>query len=343
MRVNVAKHPTRPGWYYLEYRPDGVKGGIKRLPVEGYEEAHAQAEAMMSRHISPQSTALRPRISDVTDDYLAWVDGNQSVKTYADKRLAFKIIIEHFGKYRPGELTQTVFDRFQDKLKGKRAAIIKYQHYLQALIGWMVKRRLADPLAFKPEKPKYHASKPVIPSMKDVQRVVDLEADPARRMLLVTMLWTGLRWNEARLLRWEDVYPDQGVIRVRESDTEAEVHVAIYPAMQKWFTDTKKRSGWVFPSDKTGEPWTSFKRFLATASKKVGTKIDHHDFRRRSGQNVYEATGYDVFAAQRHLRHKDIRTTMRYLGIDDQRRDKINSAVVEHVNSLLDGVQVSNN
>lgn len=54
-----------------------------------------------------------------------------------------------------------------------------------------------------------------------------------------------------------------------------------------------------------------------------------------SGQNAYEASGFDVFAAQRHLRHKDIRTTMRYLGIDDQRRNDINKAMVVHVDNTL--------
>ncbi len=53
MKVNVTRHPTRPGWYYLEFRPNGVKGGIKRIPIEGYEEAHAQANAMMQRVVNP--------------------------------------------------------------------------------------------------------------------------------------------------------------------------------------------------------------------------------------------------------------------------------------------------
>lgn len=340
MRVNVAKHPTHPGWYYLEYRPNGVKGGIKRIPIEGYEEAHAQAAAMMQRHTSPGSIALRPRIKEVVDDYLAWCRDNQAEKTHHDKVYSFRHIVEYFGKYRPGELTQTVFDGFQRKYTGKRAAIIKYQHYLTALIAWMVKRNLADPLTFKPDKPKYHASKAVIPSMQEMQAVIDLEMDPAKKMLLITMLWTGLRWNEARLLRWEDVYLNQGTIRVRESDTEAEVHVAIYPAMQKWFAGNARPSGYVFPSDrkrKRGDdmPWTTLRAFLAESSKKIGRTIGHHDFRRRSGQNVYEATGYDVFAAQRHLRHRDIRTTMRYLGIDEQRRTSINMALVQHVDKLL--------
>lgn len=337
MQVNISPHPTHDGWYRLDFRPDGVKGERQRIVFKSYEEAENYRASILEHYLKPAETMakLRPRIKDIYQEYLRWVENNQAKKTHADKVLAFKIIIPHFGELQPKYLTQRIFDDFQSKLKGKRAAIIKYQHYLMAMINWMIKRKLADPITFKPEKPKYHASKPVIPSMVDVQRVIDLETDPARKMLLVTMLWTGLRWNEARLLRWEDVYPAQGVVRVRESIEEAEVHVAIYPAMQKWFTDNKRASGWVFPNPATGEPWTSFKRSLATASKKVGAEIDHHDFRRRSGQNAYEASGYDVFAAQRHLRHKDIRTTMRYLGIDDQRRSDINKAIVAHVDKTL--------
>lgn len=343
MNVNIRPHPTHEGWYQVEYRPDGIDGKRKRIVAESYESAESIRASILEHHLKPAEVLakLRPRIKDVYKEYLQWVENNQAKKTHADKVLAFNIIIPHFGELQPQQLTQRIFDDFQTKLKGKRAAIIKYQHYLMAMINWMIKRKLADQLNFKAEKPKYHASKPVIPNMVDVQRVIDQEADPARKMLLITMLWTGLRWNEARLLRWEDVYPVQGVIRVRESIEEAEVHVAIYPAMQKWFTVNKRPAGWVFPNPATGEPWTSFKRSLATASKKVGASIDHHDFRRRSGQNAYEASGHDVFAAQRHLRHKDIRTTMRYLGIDDQRRNDINRSMVEHVDRLLSKQKLS--
>ena len=337
MNVNIRPHPTHDGWYQVEYRPDGIKGKRERLVAASYEEAESYRASILEKHLKPEESLskLRPKIKEVVDEYLQWVANNQAKKTHADKVLAFKIILPHFGDLQPKLFTQRIFDDFQAKLKGKRAAIIKYQHYLLAMVAWMIKRNLADPLTFKPEKPKYHASKPVIPSMIDVQRVIDLEADPARKMLLVTMLWTGLRWNEARLLRWEDVYLNQGVIRVRESIEEAEVHVSVYPAMQNWLTDNKQPSGWVFPNPATGEPWTSFKRSLATASRKIGAGIDHHDFRRRSGQNVYEASGFDVFAAQRHLRHKDIRTTMRYLGINEQRRNDINRALVVHVDNTL--------
>jgi hypothetical protein len=66
---------------------------------------------------------------------------------------------------------------------------------------------------------------------------------------------------------------------------------------------------------------------------------------KKRGRNaaVARATGYDVFAAQRHLRHRDIRTTMRYLGIDEQRRTSINDALIQHVDRLLNVSTVSNN
>lgn len=340
MRINITPHPTKPGWYYLEYRPDGYKGKRERLPVKGYDQAASLREDLERKFACPEtSTTTHPRIKDLYEEYLEWVKTNQAPATYQAKKTVFKnTLIPHFGNYRVRELTQTTFDLFQQTLPGKRRAIIMYQHFLMAMIKWMVKRKKASPLDFTPEEPKYHAPKVVVPSMEDIQKVIDYVTAPDKKMLLITMLWTGLRWNEARLLRWEDVYPKQKIIRVRESQQEEEVHVPIYPEMLAWFRDGKKKmkSGWIFPNPNTKkkEPWGSFKMLLRFANKKLGLDVDHHDFRRRSGQNVFEASGFDIFAAQRHLRHKDIRTTMRYLGVDDQRRTQVMDNVIVHVDKL---------
>ncbi|QXE86013.1 tyrosine-type recombinase/integrase [Geomonas nitrogeniifigens] len=347
MKVNIVKHPTIEGGYWCEFRPDGVKGKRRRIPFPSYEDAFAYKSQLEAKVDGVGAKKMRPTIEMVYEQYLEWVKSNQSPSTYGDKVRVFKsAIIPHFGKYQPGELTQTVYDAFQAKLAGKRRAIIMYQDFLSALIKWMAERNMAELLTFKPSKPKYHAPKPLIPSMADIQSVIDYVADPTKKQLLITMLWTGLRWNEARLLRWEDVYLRQGFIRVRESDQEEEVHIPIYPEMQPWLETNKKKSGWLFSNPmankrtKQLEPYTSFKTILETASLRLGIEIGHHDFRRRSAQNVYEASGFDIFAAQRHLRHKDIKTTMRYLGVDDQRRAQIMDNVLIHVENLRKGGQV---
>lgn len=336
MKVNVIPHPTRDGWYYVEYRPEGYKGKRERIPVEGYEHACRRRDLIQERYDNPEKKQeTHPRIEDVYSEYLTWVKANQAPDTYRSKKNAFKVhLIPHFGDFRVKELSQTVFDDFHKRLPGKRRAIIAYQHYLSGLIKWMVKRSMAPPLGFKPEEPKYRPGKPIIPSMADIQTVIDSVDAPDKKAMLHAMLWPGLRWNEARLLKWEDVYLDEGIIRVRESDQEEEVHIAIWPEQRKWLKANRKASGYIWENPKTEKPWTSLKRVLKTASAPLARKITHHDFRRRSGQNVYEASGYDIFAAQKHLRHKDIRTTMRYLGIDDQRRSKINQDVIVHVDKL---------
>jgi integrase len=289
----------------------------------------------------PEQSLMHPTLDQVYKQYLVWVKSNQAPGTYRDKVNAFdNRIIPHFGKYQARELTQSIYDAFQEMLKGKRRAIIMYQDFLSAMLKWMQKRNMAEGLTFTPSKPKYHPPKPLIPSMDDIQAVIDYVEDLDKKALLTTMFWTGLRWNEARLLRWEDVYLKRGFIRVRESQEEEEVHIPIYPEMRTWMEANKKTHGWVFPNPRPNrrtkqlEPWTSFQTILENASRKLGVEIGHHDFRRRSAQNVYEASGYDIFAAQRHLRHKDIRTTMRYLGVDDQRRTQVMDNIISHVQNL---------
>lgn len=338
MKVNITPHPTAEGAYYVEYRPDGAKGRRVREPFETYVRAYARKVELENNINRKAPTVIHPRIKDVYEEYLSWVKDHQSPHTYASKKRAFdNRIIPFFGRYRLRDLSMTIFDNFHRELAGKKASTHNYQACLMALVKWMIQRKMGTPLDFKPTVPKYHAPKPIIPSMTDIQAVIDYIEHPGQKALLLTMLWTGLRWNEARLLRWEDVYLDRKRIRVRESDTEAETHVSIYPEMMPWFTANKKRSGWVFESNyriEGSNPWHEFRNLLRRISKKLGVDIKPHDFRRRSGQNVYEASGYDILAAQRHLRHKTLTATMRYLGISEDRQTRIEEIVIAHVDRL---------
>lgn len=340
MKVTIRPHPTHAGWYQLEYRPEGRKGKKHYLSAGSYEQAVADARSIEERYDkSIRPAELRPRIADIVDEYLVWVRGNQADKTWRDKVQAFKVIGQHFGKYRPGELTQRTFDEFGALLTGKRAAIIKYQHYLQALIGWMVKRKLSDPLPFKPEKPEYHRPIKQVLHPSDIDAVLSrVPAD--KRVMLELMLYTGLRWNEARMLRWEDLDTRTWSIRVRESVQEGQALVSIPLHIRERLVANQKAAGTVFLNPHTRRPWGSFKTMLQRIERDTGVKLTPNDLRRASATYLYEATG-DIYAVQHHLRHKDVRTSQIYTRYSASRSAASTEALANKLDALRSTVPKS--
>ena len=314
--MSIETHPTKRGFYYVKHRPNGAKEPPKRLLVEGYEIAQALDIELKRRKGAPLPVEMaHPYIKDIVGEYLLWVQTNQSPATLKNKEYAFRErIIPHFGAYRVRDLTQAHFDKFAQTLPGKRRAIGMYQHYLSALIRWMVKRGHAEPLKFTPEQPAYHLPHHSVISVREARSFIDAIQGEEKQMILTTILCTGLRWNETVNLRWEDVNIRRREIIVCESEQEAEATVRIYNQMWDWFRANEKKEGWVFPSPvNPGEPYGSLKRIMAGATKSTGIAITPHDLRRTSAMVVYEATNHDLLAVQKHLRHKDIKTTMRYL------------------------------
>ena len=332
MKVNIRPHATWGGdWYTLDWRPNGAKGGRERLHIKGRAEAEERAAEIAGIESQPHKVTF-PRLKDVVAEYLSWCQRNQAPATYKDKTYCFKNrIIPHFGSYRPRDLTQKVYDEFGTKYATHRRAVIMYQDYLGAMIKWMVKRRMAEPLKFRPEKPKYHLPSHSIRDVTDLDLFIAAVPGIDKQMILTTILWTGLRWNEAINLRWEDVNLQRSEIIVKESNQEEQATVRIAPDMREWFAANHKAAGWIFPNPRTGQPYGSLKTCMATAAKKTGISITPHDIRRTAAMMVYEATGGDILSVQRFLRHKDIKTTVRYLECSGVRMGQAIDSMVEHI------------
>lgn len=113
--------------------------------------------------------------------------------------------------------------------------------------------------------------------------------------MLEMMLYTGLRWNEARLLSWEDVDLQAMTIRVRESEQEAQCLVSIPEVSIDWLQTNQRATGHVFINTSTSLPWGSFKTLLKRIGAETGIMLTPHMLRHAGATYLYEATG-DIYA-----------------------------------------------
>lgn len=331
--MSIEKH-SRPGWYYVKHYPNGRHGKPERIPIEGYARAVTLDNSLKSAKPAGSAGGTQPRLDEISDEYLAWARGEGQAKpklaptTYAtrERRLNHHIL-PHFGKYRVRDLQQTVFDTYEK-------TVAKWTYHtdfnaLMALIRWMIKRNYAQPLTWQPERPAgKHAVKPV-PHPADLMKAIDSMPKEKHRVLFRLMLYTGLRWNEVRNLRWEDVDLRAGTIRIKEIQDAEQDYLSIPQPLQEWMTENKNDSGLIWPSYQ-GKPYATLQKVLADAGNAAGIKITSHTFRHASATYLYEQTN-DIYAVQAHLRHRKVTTTQIYARMSIARRKSSVSSVIDYV------------
>jgi integrase len=327
MKANIINHPTHPGHYYLEYRPNGSKGKREREPFDTYNAAYVRKQELERSH-KLETPVVHPRLKDVYEEYLSWVDDNLAMASRENKRRRIvKHIIPGLGQYRVRELSQTIFDTYgKGMAKGSYLTDI---YCIMAMITWMVKRKYAVALDWKPERPEYHRPVKNIPAPEDILIFIDHIPKENQRVLFSMMLYTGLRWHEATYLRWEDYRTD----RLRLSTTKTKVPQTIYipGELQPWFKDNQKKEGWIFTAWGRA-PYKNLQHVLSNIYKETGIKMTPHLFRHASATLLYQMDN-DLYAVKQHLRHSRITTSEIYTRYSIERSRKATSDLFLHINT----------
>ena len=328
MKVNMKPHTDQTmanaGWYILDYRDGGVKGKRKRQKVKGREEAE-RIKAELQGDPLTEDTITFPRLCDVVDEYLSWCRKNQAAATVVGKLRRFNAyIIPALGDKRVQDLSQRVLDAY-----GAKMTQIVYRRdvlNIKALVRWMIKRRYAEPLNWSPELPAHKAGIKNLPSAPEILRFIEALALEAHRIVCTLMLYTGLRWNEARNLQWEN-YRDDGTILLLVSKTDNAEIITIPEPCAEWFRAHKSPTGYIFSCSQGKTPMVTLQHPLALASAATGIYMRSHMFRHASATFLYEVT-QDIYAVQHHLRHSRITTSEIYTRYSAARRKGSVEAIV---------------
>lgn len=323
MKVSMRPHKTLPGWYTLDYRPNGAKGKREREHYESYDVAMAQKTILEGGPL--QQDTVHPRLADVVDEYLAWCADNLSDSTLDGKRRRLKKhIIPAIGQFRVKDLNQRVLDGYF-KGRSKSVRLVDLSH-IKALIRWMVQRRYAAPLTWEPEVPKYNPRVKQLPLPEDIIAFVNSLKKPIHREACWLMLQSAVRWGELQHLRWEryreakpilveeegrayGVWVRMGEILLNKTKTDQDEPIT-FP-ITPWWDENRKAEGYIF-SVRHGGMMSAINRRLKEHSDRTGIKMTPHMFRHACGTYLYEQTG-DIRAVQMQLRHSKLSTTEIYV------------------------------
>ncbi|NJD36704.1 MAG: site-specific integrase [Geobacter sp.] len=328
--MSIRPHPRHEGWYVVDYYPDGRKGKRIREPVKGMEHAIALENSLKNQKHAP-AKVVHPPLQDIVDEYLLSAKQDLAAATYEtrERRLRFHII-PALGKYRVRDLNQTILD-------GYRATVAYWTYHtdltiLKAVVRWMVTRKLADGLSFQPEIPKGVAKTKDVPHPSDMIRAIGNLKNPVHRVLFGLMLYTGLRWNEARSIRWENVNIKSGTIGIKEIERGQQDSIYIPPPLLEWFQANYQAAGLVFEGRNKGKPFEHLWKVYRQLSADCGCRITSHSFRHASATYLYEQTG-DIYLVQQHLRHKKVTTSQIYARMSVKKRLSAVNAVCDYVDA----------
>jgi integrase len=205
------------------------------------------------------------------------------------------------------------FRKDRKKQGASNATINRELSFLKAVLNKAVKWELIDknPLQHLESLPEKHLFNRYL-TVDETLTLIEA-CEPHLRPLIVTSIFTGLRWGDVRLLKWDEVDFENSVINLEDSKTDELCYPLPTEVMQEIKKVPRNGSRFVFINQRTGEPWQDLRKAFKKAKKKAGLKRPFrvHDLRHSFASNLV-MNGSDLKTVQELLGHRNINTTLRY-------------------------------
>jgi integrase/recombinase XerD len=174
--------------------------------------------------------------------------------------------------------------------------------------------------------PKRRPELPIVLSVEQVTQILNGTCNLKHWTIIATFYATGMRCDELRHLKVEDIDSDQMLLRVRHGKGGRERKIALSQALLerlKTYYRRFKPADWLFPSrQRAGDPMDNgtIRTLCRTAGRraKIPLLVHPHLFRHACATHMLDA-GADLRTIQVLLGHRDIRTTARYLHVSLKR------------------------
>jgi integrase/recombinase XerD len=265
-------------------------------------------------------TPLRKRMFDELQ--LRNYAGN-SIERYLD---AVQKFAEFFGKS-PQRLGPEQVRKFLLHLVQERKLAPSTVQIHRAALKFLYVKTLHQPW-FDEQIPRARKRQrlPAILSAEEITRILDHTTNLKHWMMIAMFYATGLRCNELRNLKTNDIDSQRMVIHVRQGKGGVPRDIGLSPALLerlRVYWCWNKPKDWLFPSKMRPQQALERKTIRLACNNAgrragIGKPVTPHVFRHSFATHMLEA-GADLRTIQVLLGHADIQTTARYLRVSTQR------------------------
>lgn len=198
----------------INYYPQGRKGPRKwlTLPAEIQDEAEVQAiEQGLKKARRPERVEVPSgsTVAELFPVYLDWYRLHRKPSSFDNLQWTWdshlKRIFGHLVAEAVNPQDLEAYARIRKGTKVSNRTVNKELSLFSGFLTWASdrKRGYITPRTFKPELLPCSRPKPIVLSFEEAVKIANA-AKPLHRAFILTLYTLGLRFNEARLLRWED-------------------------------------------------------------------------------------------------------------------------------------------
>ena len=156
---------------------------------------------------------------------------------------------------------------------------------------------------------------PMVLSKEEINKMIEATNNMKHKLVIMFLYYAGLRLDEARNIKWQDVDFDREIIHLKTAKGDKErvvfLHKKLIGILKIYGTD---KEGLVFVSQRGGKyNKRTIQQIIKSTSKKVGIKknVTPHTLRHSFATHLLEG-GADIRYIQQLLGHKDLKTTQIY-------------------------------
>jgi site-specific recombinase XerD len=285
----------------------------KRLKCASEMDALA-IETEMRRELGKEARTVFT-VKAVSEKYIPWMEMHQRPKTVIDKRrMLMSQILPFFGAMFPDRINAQTIETYKAKRLQAGRKIHRQVNLellcLSSMLKWGHGQGLCNEPMKKMSPLPYSRKIPEIPSPDDIEKIIQNASGQFHKSLFLALYHAGLRSQEARGLKWEDIDFDHGWLRVADGKGGKQRIIPLSSRLSKLLQEHRKKSVGAFVWDNI----RSFKTAWNAAKRRAGiiSKITPHALRHAFASHNLEH-GTDLKSVQDMLGHEDIQTTQIYL------------------------------
>ncbi|RLI99552.1 MAG: integrase, partial [Candidatus Aenigmatarchaeota archaeon] len=156
---------------------------------------------------------------------------------------------------------------------------------------------------------------PLVLSREEINKMIEVTTNIKHKLVLMCLYFAGLRLDEVRNLKWQDIDFDRDIIHVKTTKGEKERVVFLHSKLKEMLEIYGvNKQGLVFISQR-GRKYNkrTIQQIVKNTAKKAGIKkmVTPHTLRHSFATHLLEA-GADIRYIQQLLGHKSLRTTQIY-------------------------------
>lgn len=257
---------------------------------------------------------------------------------WRDEQLYRLRIKPRFGHLPLKGVTRLAVQQFQNALVAEGLAKASVNQHVQLLrrvcnlaVSWeMLEKNVLTRIPLLPldNQVEHYLNDEQVTKLVEV-----LKSDKNRMVSLILMflLATGARLNEALCAEWKQVDLVNGIWRIPATNSKSKKHkhlplnTSALRVIEQ--LESQEKSALLFPSPITGKPFTTITRQWYRLRKKAGipANVRIHDLRHTFASRVVSA-GRSLFEVQQLLGHADARTSQRYAHLSMKAKQEASNA-----------------